>query len=275
MRERLKKIIKNNIPAQLIELLFSKKVAITKTPSRKAVISDLFINRIENDWETHFELLKTDHILSPQQSNITNNLATIFFFNRNGESIGFKKVDKMTNMKNTLNISSIAKSLGIFHDGLFAIFHHEVPDWYENYNSFLAERGYVGYINPHKGNIKSFVHGNMDSIALDENKNQFLLGEISYLNKEYHLQHQMDHDKLYELFFVNNSRKIQHVTVFEKKEKSIIETKQIIYPGGFEKFIKPIYKSNDNSKIIVKSKLPLARPIVFKHMESSFDVFHG
>ena len=54
MTERLKKFIKNNIPAQLIELLFSKKVAITKIPSRKAIISDLFINRIENNWETHF-----------------------------------------------------------------------------------------------------------------------------------------------------------------------------------------------------------------------------
>ena len=80
MTERLKKFIKNNIPAQLIELLFSKKVAITKIPSRKAIISDLFINRIENNWETHFELLETDHILSPQQSNTNYNLATIFFF---------------------------------------------------------------------------------------------------------------------------------------------------------------------------------------------------
>ena len=189
--------------------------------------------------------------------------------------MGFKKVAKMTNMKNTINITAIAKSLDIFHDGLFAIFHHGVPDWYENHNSFLAERGYVGYSNISKGNIKSFVHGNMDSIALDENKKQFLLGEISYLNKEYHLQHQMDPDKLYELFFVNNSRKIQHVAVHEKKVNSCIETKLVIQPGGFEKFIKPIIKSNNNSKIIVKSKLPLARPIVFKQMESSFDVFHG
>ena len=59
----------------------------------------------------------------------------------------------------------------------------------------------------------------------------------------------------------------------EKNEKSNREIKLIIPPGGFDKFIKS--KSNEDSKIIVKSKLPLARPIVFKHMESSFDVFHG
>jgi hypothetical protein len=87
----------------------------------------------------------------------------------------------------------------------------------------------------------------MDSIALDENKNQFLLGERSFLKKEYHLQHLMEHNKLYELFIVNNSKKTQQVSFFEKNEKSIREI----------------------------SKLPLARPIVFKHMKSSFDVFHG
>ena len=273
MKDTFKKIIKKNLPAPVIELLFRKKVGITRIPSRKSVISDLFINRIENDWETHFEFLKTNHILSPEGNNVFNNEATIFFFTGKGEFNGSKEIDSLTYMKNTLNISSIAKSLGIFHDGLFAIFHHKAPDWYEKYNSFLAERGYIGYSNLHKGNLKSFVHGNMDSIALDENKNQFLLGETSFLKKEYHLQHLMEHNKLYELFIVNNSKKTQQVSFFEKNEKSNREIKLIIPPGGFDKFIKS--KSNEDSKIIVKSKLPLARPIVFKHMESSFDVFHG
>lgn len=276
MKGRIKNIIKKNIPARFIELLFSKKVSITKIPNRKAVISDLFINRLENNWETYFEFLRTKHVLSPEIKNISENEATIYFFTSKGKFIISKEVKSSNNsMKNSLNISLMAKNLGISKDCLFAIFHKEPPKWYENYNSFLAERGYIGYVNLTKGSMKSFVHGNMDSIALDQKYNKFLLGETSFFKKEYHLQLKMEHDILYELFIVNSSNRVQQIDVFEKKEGSCREEKLVILPGGFEKFTKPIYKIKSNSKIILKSKLPLARPIVFKYMKSSFDVFHG
>ena len=85
----------------------------------------------------------------------------------------------------------------------------------------------------------------------------------------------MEHDILYELFIVNSSNRVQQIDVFEKKVGSFREEKLVILPGGFEKFTKPIHKTKNNSKIILRSKLPLARPIVFKYMKSSFDVFHG
>ena len=67
--------------------------------------------------------------------------------------------------------------------------------------------------------MKSFVHGNMDSIALDQKYNKFLLGETSFLKKEYHLQLKMEHDILYELFIVNSSNRVQQIDVFEKKRR--------------------------------------------------------
>lgn len=52
--------------------------------------------------------------------------------------------------------------------------------------------------------------------------------------------------------------------------------KKLIIPSGrVRKFIKPINNSNSNTQIIIKSKLSLARPVVFKHMKTSFDIFHG
>ena len=114
MKGRIKNIIKKNIPARFIELLFSKKVSITKIPNRKAVISDLFINRLENNWETYFEFLRTKHVLSPEIKNISDNEATIFFFTSKGKFIASKEVKNSNNsMKNTLNISKNTKNLGI------------------------------------------------------------------------------------------------------------------------------------------------------------------
>ena len=82
-----KEYYKKNIPARFIELLFSKKVSITKIPNRKAVISDLFINRLENNWETYFEFLKTKHVLSPEIKNVSDNEAIIYFFTSKGKFI--------------------------------------------------------------------------------------------------------------------------------------------------------------------------------------------
>ena len=54
-------------------------------------------------------------------------------------------------------------------------------------------------------------------------------------------------------------------------KKSILK----INRGGLKSYI--CTKSNNTSKrsIIVESKLNLARPIIFKYMKNSFDVFHG
>ena len=54
-----------------------------------------------------------------------------------------------------------------------------------------------------------------------------------------------------------------------------LKTQLIIPSGGMGKYVKPVRELQSSSRLIIKSKLPLARPVVFKHMETSFDVFHG
>lgn len=276
MKENLKYFIKKNFPVSIIEFFSSKKVWITKAPERKSVVSDLFIFRINGNWETHFELLNIQHVMSPGDKTTTSNKAIVFFFNKDGELINNKEVETSVEMKKSININKLAKDLKIEEDGLFSVFHYQPPEWFQKHNSFLAERGYTGYINPQKGKIKSFVHGNLDSISLNQNNKTKLLGEVSFKQKEYHLQHLLEDDKMYELFIINPSNKPVTVKVIEKKEFMILKEEKLILPaGGFRKFVKSIYNSNSYSRIIIKSKLYLARPVVFKHMESSFDVFHG
>ena len=178
-------------------------------------------------------------------------------------------------MKKTIDVNHIANTLEITKDCLFSIFHKTPPKWFESYNSFLAERGYTGYLNLEKGNIKSFVHGNLDSIAIRSNKKTKLLGEVSLRQKEYRLQHTLDDNKKYELFFVNPSLKKQVIYFHEQRGAEELKTQLIIPSGGMGKYVKPVRELQSSSRLIIKSKLPLARPVVFKHMETSFDVFHG
>ena len=63
MKQQVKRVIKKNIPARYLELFSTRAVAITKIPNKGSVISDFFIFRCENGWETFFECL--DFVSNP------------------------------------------------------------------------------------------------------------------------------------------------------------------------------------------------------------------
>ena len=62
MKRLLKNFVKKNIPSRYLEFVSYKAISITKIPDADAVISDLFILRIENGWETYFECIKFNNI---------------------------------------------------------------------------------------------------------------------------------------------------------------------------------------------------------------------
>ena len=73
-----------------------------------------------------------------------------------------------------------------------------------------------------------------------------------------------------------NSSSSKQKVIFDIHYNGTVESKEKIIPSkGFYEFKKLKNKVISNSRLIIKSKLYLARPIVFKYMDSSFDVFHG
>jgi len=275
MKQQVKQFIKKNIPARYLEIFSSRAIAITKIPKNNAVISDLFVLRCEAGWETYFECLDFDRLLNANHDNSTQKL-TFCFYSKEGQFIAEKEIILTSAIKTTLLVNKIASDFNIKEDCLFAIFHPQKKQWITKHKSFIAERGYIGYANPTKGIIKGFVHGNLDAIARDgKNEKDYLLGNYSFLTKEYRLQHLLDAANSYELFLVNPTVKEQRFTVLESSKGSSKKTTLIIPSRGFFKYIKAVDKKGDKTTVIIESKLYLARPIVFKYMPSSFDVFHG
>lgn len=275
MKKNIKYFIKKHIPSRYLELLFNKGISITKTPKKRSVISDLFVLRIEGNWETYFECLQFNNIFNPDDK--INPQEVIFcFYSKSGKYIGEQNIIISNSIKYTLKVNDIAKKFNIKKDCLFSIFHPQRQYWFNKYNSYLAERGYIGYANKNFGKIKGFVHGNLDAIARSfSNQKVYLLGNYSFFKKKYHLQYSFDSTNKYELFLVNPTSKKQTVKFILKTEDTENYTFKKIPSRGF-------YKHNVNSKIrgvnshiIIESKLYLARPIVFKIMSSAFDVFHG
>tara|TARA_Y100000768_G_C23984651_1_gene687999 strand:- start:2170 stop:3003 length:834 start_codon:yes stop_codon:yes gene_type:complete len=275
MSPKLKKIIKKNFPARYLELVSSNAVTITKIPTENSVISDLFILRIEDEWETNFECLQLDILINPK-SNIKPREILFSFFSKSGDLIAEKKVIKSEKIKTTISLNRIAETLGINKDCLFAVFHPFMDYGLSKHKSFLAERGYIGYAHPVKGSIKGFVHGNLDAIAKTHLKKNFkMLSNFSFFNKHYYLQKTLESDLKYELYLVNSTASSQKFKIIEKNGKEIKKTIINISSRGFFKYIKTIDKKGLKTNIIIESKLYLARPVVFKLMDSSFDVFHG
>lgn len=275
MRQLIKNFIKKNIPSRYIELITSKGITLTKIPKGTAVISDLFVLRVEEQWETYFECLQFQSLLNAEVNDHTNSVHFVFY-NQKGDYIDEKQVKVEATLKTTLEVNKIAAELGIEKDGLFAVFHPYKENWLNKFNSYLAERGYVGYANKKRGSIKGFVHGNLDAIAKYHDKSGYqLLGNYSYFEKEFFLQHDLNPANTYELYLVNPTNKTQKFLILEKNKKNPNTICFSLPPRGLYKYVRTVDKEEKKVNIIIKSKLYLARPVLFKIMPKAFDVFHG
>lgn len=267
---KLKPWLLKNIDSKYFELLGSKYVFLTKIPKDEFyVISDLFPLRIEDDWNSHFELLNLPHLINPIEELKYKNEIEIHFFDLNGKLLKTYNTIMLNEIKATIDLKKIANKLGITQDGTFAVFHKNEIDKLSNSGSFISDRGYVGYENPKYGPIKGYVHGNFDAIA--KGKNLKLLGIASFFEKQYRIQYEFNPNNTYELFWVNTS----NTNVKIKIINSSISDKLFsinIKPGGVKSYL---FKPTNNSKLTILSKLNMARPVIFNYMKKSFDVFHG
>ena len=115
------------------------------------------------------------------------------------------------------------------------------------------------------------MHGNLD--AIDDTLTP--LSGSSFLNREYNLQFVFEINKNYEFFLVNPNSKSKKITfkiigfnnIVQIKKKLTLEPKQL--------YLLPIKELSSPSRLVVKSKLIMARPLVFSFEDDNFDVFHG
>jgi hypothetical protein len=276
MMKSLKFAIKNSLPKSLLEKL-SGMISLTAIPKDPdAVISDLFPFRIEQDWNTYFELLNIPALLDPIKGNHKNSVNFIFF-DVNGNKIFELNFTNEGIFRNTISIKDILIKEGISRNGTFACFHTGCPEWVKANSGFLAERGYSGYQNNLISQTRSYVHGNLDSIAKDSNGGLSMLGTSHWKKREYHLQHELTGPALYELAFVNTSKSKQKLSIdsISTVDESKISSEVLDVPSRGVCWWKREIESTCPLRIIIKSHLNLARPVVFRSTQISFDVFHG
>ncbi len=244
---------------------------LTKKPKEiNSKISDLFVWRNSHEWETFFELVDISSLFMQKNSNV--HYADIVLFNSAGEKILTKKVKLNKNERMVISLSKLLLLIdnsGEF--GTFAIFHSCIPKVVSNLNSFIAERGYLSY-RYKKSPLRSYVHGNLDAI----NDNLQMLGGSGVLSREYRLQYELNNKSFYELGIVNASKGVKKISckIIGKNNEIIKKSVISVQPRGVGLFFVN-FDSQRFARVIIGSKLVMARPLVFRVNKDYFDVFHG
>lgn len=273
---QIKKSIVSILPDQVNHFL-RNQISLANIPhQKKSVISDLFSFRITNGWETHFELLNVPALIDPKQQASSSYLVKFLFFDELGKLIHEWEKENSGFLRQSIKLNDILAGKSVSGYGTFACFHKSyIPHLIEQ-GGFLAERGYTGYRNSNISKVKGYVHGNLDALAMNEHGELLCLGKSFRFQKhEYRLQHQLEGPATYELGIVNTTNAGQDVIIEVLSDIQGTRTEKKFIPSKGVVWFSIAMQENELAKVIIRSKINLARPVVFRTTENSFDVFHG
>jgi hypothetical protein len=247
---------------------------LTQTPKENsAVISDLFPIKEGNEWHTEFELLNVSGLITGDNNDSVPYLVDFYFYGSQGNFLGSKRISMENIGRKTIKLIDLL--IDEFKEAAtFSVFHPPIYDKTDMAGSFLAERGYSGYEYKNLG-VKGYVHGNLDAVALYKGKVQ-PLGNSGLISRYYTVQHCLRGPAKYEFVFTNPTSKrvtiTPNISVNKKKWKTL---KAFTMNSLGSKTFTVDIKESDKAYVRFKSKLYLGRPIVFRILKDSMDVFHG
>lgn len=252
--------------------IWSYKQPLTREPTiAGSPVSDLFLWRNSEEWETFFELTDLPALFAGPDS--SGGHVVLVFFDAAGSLFLEKSVEITPGRRNTIALSRV---IGNDHGvaGTFAVFHSHTPESLQVLGSYLAERGYLSY--RYRGApLRAYVHGNLDAIARLPDQRLQLLGGQGLRRREYSLQHAMGIQGHYELGIVNPTPSKQRIVCRTLSTSGKLVDSQAVDlpPRGSHLF--RVSPEHAQQRIVMSSRLIMARPLVFHIQNQTMDVFHG
>lgn len=254
--------------------VWTYKQPITRVPTQKSVpISDLFAWRNAANWETFFELYNIPSLIDANTEGYLPIQLSVF--DQQGNLYKNFRIEVENGKRSTINLKNfIDPSVGEL--GTFAVFHLQQARSISNLNCFVTERGYVSY-RYNNAPLRSYVHGNLDAVALLSDGRFELLGANSFLKRRFQLQYVNEGEGSTELFLVNPTQDSKRIELefFTPHGMRVGDSVSIhIPPGGIQGISRQI-DSKGPVYAVIKSRLVMARPLVFTFENTKMDVFHG
>jgi hypothetical protein len=244
---------------------------LTHVPSQPtAPVSDLFCWRKSQDWQTFFDLTDMPGLFEGGEGQGSE--ATIVLFDANGRELKRQTLLAPRYKRAVVDVTSLVPvDKGV---GTFCIFHARTPSAVSALGSHLAERGYLSY-RYCGGPLRSYVHGNLDAVSLNDG-NLDMLGGVGLREREYRLQHQLKAEINYELAIVNPARSTQSIDIhiLSASDNTQIKNENVKLSSRAIHLVSMGSEKLDR-RVVLSSRLIMARPLVFRIHNQTMDVFHG
>jgi hypothetical protein len=257
---------------RLRRFIESTPIAELKPFNAMAAISDLFVWRYDDEWDTEFEIFNITSFVYPAEK--PEERCEIIFFDANGHEFNRLSLTLNTLERRTLKISDYLQNRrGI---GTFSVFHHSnFSSRFAEQGSHLTERGYVAYRR--KGDkLKSFCHGNLQSLAQAPGKKSYSYVAATTAPMRYHPQLILSDCRKIELIYTNPSAKPRplEISLFDYNGKKT-DNRNVIIPS---RGVSIINIDNLDGKIHTfdnKGGIVMWRPVIVKYYKTHYDVMHG
>jgi hypothetical protein len=247
---------------------------LTKAPvDNLAVVSDLFPIKQDLNWKTEFEFLNVAGLILGDNNQKELYSAKIYFFDAMGIFLGLRTIQMENIGRKTLKLSELLIG-DLVSAKTFAVFHPNVANKFDMAGSYLAERGYGGYEYKNLG-VKGYVHGNLDAVALTKDKVK-PLGNYGFISRFYTVQHSLIGPSTYEFVFTNPTARKIKITPSISHSPNIWSKAESFHISSLGTYTYTVdVKAAERAYVRFKSRLYLARPVVFRVFNNSMDVFHG
>lgn len=237
-------------------------------------VSDLFVWRKGEDWETYFELTDMVAMYDEGARGGQQRTVEVVLFDSTGQEVYRQRVAAPLHRRNVLDISALVPA-GAGELGTFCVLHEATPESMAAIGSSLSERGYISF-RYKQAPLRGYVHGNLNAASrLPDGRVERLAGS-GFLEREFRLQHELRPGFEYEIGVVNPSRKAQaiHCDVLSVADGRLLETLSVRLPsGGVHAF--PVRPLNESLRVVLRSRLVMARPLVFIFKDQKLAVLHG
>lgn len=257
---------------RLRRFIESAPIAELKPFNARAAISDLFVWRCDDTWETDFEIFNITSFVYPRE--MPEETCKIIFFDADGREFNRVEFTLAALERRTLKISEYLDGRTGF--GTFSVFHHsDLSGRFSEHDSHLTERGYIGYRR--KGDrLKSFCHGNLQSLSQAPGQKNYSYVAATTPPMRYYPQLILSDCQKAELIYTNPSAKARalQIGLFDRDSQKIDERNIIIPPRG----ARIITIDNSDGKIHTfdnRGGIVMWRPVIVKYYETHYDAMHG
>jgi len=259
---------------RLRRVLGGERLAEEKPFDPSAAVSDLFVWRCDDVWETEFDLFNLTSFLFADRD--SNEPCDILLFDAAGKKVKEFSLTLEPMERRILILSSLLPP-GISGAGTFSVFHHS-PRAGElaARHSHLTERGYIGY-RRRGDSLKSYCHGNLQSLSRTAGKGGHGYVAVTEAKPEvYYPQLILSDCDRAELVYTNPSSKARRICVraYARDGRLLRSVNSLVPPCGVS--ILPL----DNADRAIHTfdnigDIAMWRPVIFKHTPVHFDAMHG